>query len=287
MTQALEHRGETELGLSPTAFGGMVAAAHEKALVLADIVEKAHLYAMINGRKYLNVEAWQIIGRAYGYTAKAGDVQTVRDADGRELGVMARSIIYDANGQIVGGAEGYCMNDEPTWADRAFYARAGMAQTRSISRGFRQIVSWVVVLAGYAPTPAEEMTGDATPLTSQAQGDLCPIHGIAFYQRGKMREPAHRLADDSGWCNKSKVVVKVVEKPTPIAEDPPRPTVDHWTALEPEARTALREMGYTTLQAATILGAPLDAWLAQDKLRTPAEAMRILREARAKQTAGG
>ena len=309
MTTQMEHRPENPLELSPTGFSGMVAAAHEKAKVLADIVERAHLYADINGKKYLNVEAWQIIGRAYGYTARTSGVIGVEETAISPAGVMARSDVYDANGTLVGGAEGWCMDDEPTWAGRPFYARAGMAQTRATSRAFRQLLSWVVVLAGYAPTPAEEMTGDARPLTTQtAIGDLCPVHGVKFFQSSKMREPAHKL-DDGSWCNKSKVVVKVAERPappTPLRAEPvvgsttdsglgqeeqfttpAQPRVDHWAALEPEARTALRERGITTLQAATILGAPLDAWLAQDKLRTPAEAMRLIREAKTKQAGGG
>mgnify|MGYP001608234847 CR=1 FL=1 len=34
-----------------------------------------------------------------------------------------------------------------------------MAQTRSCAKAFRQVLAWVVVLAGYKATPAEEMTG--------------------------------------------------------------------------------------------------------------------------------
>lgn len=38
-----------------------------------------------------------------------------------------------------------------------------MAQTRACAKALRNVFSWVVVLAGYAPTPAEELTGHEQP----------------------------------------------------------------------------------------------------------------------------
>lgn len=39
---------------------------------------------------------------------------------------------------------------------------ASMAQTRASAKALRNVLSWVVVLAGYRPTPAEELDGQAT-----------------------------------------------------------------------------------------------------------------------------
>lgn len=272
MTTELAHVDGREL--APAAFAEMVAAAHQKAKTLESIVEQAKLYTIINERKYLQVEAWQTIGRAYGYTARSGEVEIVYDQNGTELGLMARSTIYDANGTAVGGAEGYCMNDETTWANRPFYARAGMAQTRSISRGFRQMLSWVVVLAGYAPTPAEEMTGDERPLQSQAPADMCPVHHIAFFQRGKMREPAHLLPDGKTWCNKSKVVPVV--KAESVNQEAPG-------AVSNEATTFFirgRELGFDSAQAlASINSKTWTEWT--QKGNTLTQALQRLLEAHA------
>ena len=183
---------------------------------------------------------------------------------------------------------GLCHNATLKMAQKSAYIAATLNATAA-SEFFTQDVEDAQASGGEQPKPP--------------QGDLCPVHNVRFFQSGKMREPAHKL-DDGSWCNKSKVVVKVVERPappTPIRAEAPdsglgqedqftapaQPRVDHWAALEPEARTALRERNITTLQAATILGGPLDWWLAQDKLRTPAEAMRLILEAKAKQAAGG
>lgn len=42
-----------------------------------------------------------------------------------------------------------------------------MAQTRACAKALRNVLAWVVVLAGYKPTPAEEMTG-YEPVTAKA-----------------------------------------------------------------------------------------------------------------------
>lgn len=43
------------------------------------------------------------------------------------------------------------------------YQLASMAQTRANAKALRNVLSWVAVLAGYRPTPAEEMTGPPEP----------------------------------------------------------------------------------------------------------------------------
>lgn len=136
---------------------------------------------------------------------------------------------------------------------------------------------------------------------SESQYGVCAVHNVPFFKTGKMRSPAHKI-DGGGWCNKpterpaaptpirAEVVVGEAQPDSGLGQEDqftaPPAKADRWAALEPEARTVLRGRGITTLQAATYLGAPLDTWLAADKLRTPAEAMRLILEAKNKQTGG-
>jgi hypothetical protein len=46
------------------------------------------------------------------------------------------------------------------------YQLASMAQTRANAKVMRNVLSWVAVLAGYKPTPAEEMQ-DATTVDAE------------------------------------------------------------------------------------------------------------------------
>ena len=55
---------------------------------------------------------------------------------------------------------------EENWQDRDDYALRSMAQTRATSKALRQPLGFVITLAGFDPTPAEEMPHDAQPSTS-------------------------------------------------------------------------------------------------------------------------
>jgi hypothetical protein len=60
-------------------------------------------------------------------------------------------------GVVVGRAEAMCSRSENTWRNRDDYAVRSMAETRAESRAFRRAIGWIVSIAGYNPTPAEEM----------------------------------------------------------------------------------------------------------------------------------
>jgi hypothetical protein len=47
---------------------------------------------------------------------------------------------------------------KPIWSNRPRYARRSMAQTRATGKACRLAFSWIMSLAGYEVTPAEEMT---------------------------------------------------------------------------------------------------------------------------------
>ena len=75
-----------------------------------------------------------------------------------------------------------------------------MAQTRAGAKAFRNRLAWVAVLAGYRPTPAEEMV-DVESIREQSQTEhYCHEHNTAFFKRGKMKSFAHPIGDTGEWC---------------------------------------------------------------------------------------
>jgi hypothetical protein len=66
-------------------------------------------------------------------------------------------LIRVSDGMVVGRASGIVGYDEPTWQKRPRYARRSMAVTRTTGKAFRLGFSWIIKLAGFEPTPAEEM----------------------------------------------------------------------------------------------------------------------------------
>ena len=224
---------EREMSDAPVAlFNGaspadVIVAATEAANQLADVVKQRKLFKRIGTRDHILVEGWQTLGTLVGvFAVKDGGVRELEWPALAALGeepedqrtaawaawtqhrallaqhALGRAYGYSAaykavkDGREVGWGEGRCNRGEKMWMDRDDYALASMAQTRGQGRTLRQPLGFIVHLAGYATTPAEEMpdVADATPaLPYGPEGDasadaaavaviegLYPINGAAF-----------------------------------------------------------------------------------------------------------
>jgi len=132
-----------------------IKAGTEAATALMNIVNKNRWAIKIQGKKYLVFEAWQTLGRFYGLTVKTGKTKFVEYGEAK--GFEATAEVLNKAGQVVGGSEAVCLSDEPNWKGKPLYALKSMAQTRAGAKAMRQLLSWVAVLAGYEPTPKEEV----------------------------------------------------------------------------------------------------------------------------------
>ncbi len=131
--------------------------ARRAAKALGDVVSKKKKPVIMNGEQYLEFEDWQTVGRFYGVTAKV--VETHFIDYGNAQGFEAKAVALRADGFEISAAEAMCLNDEPNWKSKPLFQLKSMAQTRACAKSLRNVLAWVVVLAGYKPTPAEEMTG--------------------------------------------------------------------------------------------------------------------------------
>ena len=148
-----------EHAMSPAQFDQSIEEASAKARTLSKLVEAQHLYTKMGQGKHIHVEAWITIGKSYGLTAGIlPDAKILYDLDGNEIGAQAQSVIPE-NGVIVGGAPGFCMR-KGQWTNKPIEQLISMAGTRAVSKAFRLLLSYVVVLAGYSPTPYEEMDNE-------------------------------------------------------------------------------------------------------------------------------
>ena len=137
----------------------VLAVATEAAKALTGVLAKKPHKVVINNQQYLEYEDWQTVGQFYGYTAKTYEAEPV-EIDGIK-GARAKADLIDfRTGIVVGGAEAYCLRDEANWGKKPWFQLASMAQTRAASKALRNRLAWVVVLAGFKPTPAEEILED-------------------------------------------------------------------------------------------------------------------------------
>jgi hypothetical protein len=172
--------------------------AREAAMVLVDVVSQKKNKVMMGGEQYLEFEDWQTVAKFYGCTTKVRSTEFI-DLGGVK-GFLAIADCLDRNGQVLSSAEAMCLNDEEKWSTRTKYryedevdkdgkkiwvAASGgkkgyyksvkiadgevsvplfqlrsMAQTRACAKSLRNVFSWVVVLGGYRPTIAEELSED-------------------------------------------------------------------------------------------------------------------------------
>jgi hypothetical protein len=139
--------------------------ASDTAQALADVLRKQKLTVNIQGREHVRVEGWTLLGTMLGVFPVCEWTRQV--TDGWEARVEARTLA----GQVVGAAEAECLRTERTWSSRDDYALRSMAQTRATSKALRQPLGFVVSLAGFDPTPAEEMPR-GTPETTEPQARI-------------------------------------------------------------------------------------------------------------------
>lgn len=128
------------------------------AKALQDVISRKARPVRFNGEQYLEFEDWMTVGRFYGITAKVTRTAPVDFGDVR--GFEATAVAINTNtGEEVSAADSMCLNDEPNWKSKPLFQLRSMAQTRACAKCLRNVLAWVVVLAGYRPTPAEEMDG--------------------------------------------------------------------------------------------------------------------------------
>ena len=152
--------------------GGLTAAQFEvltkesaiKAKNLTHVIEnnKGRYVVVINqdAPPFLKYEAWATIASGYNMAASIeNDPELLYDHDGTTIiGAKAHAVVRNiVTGTMTGGAPAYCMFAERNWGGRTLNQVVSMAGTRAASKALRLMFSWVVVLAGYDPTPFEEL----------------------------------------------------------------------------------------------------------------------------------
>lgn len=122
------------------------------ATVLAKVINEKKLFTVINGRKYVQVDGWATLG------AMLGVLPREVSSEKQENGYLAFvELVRTTDGMIIGGASAICTREERNWKGRDEYAIKSMATTRATGKAFRLGFSWIMNLAGYESTPAEEM----------------------------------------------------------------------------------------------------------------------------------
>lgn len=134
------------------------------ATALKAVITQQGLISRISGKDYPKCEAWTLLGTMLGVFPV---LCWSRPVDG---GWEARVEARTKDGAIVGAAEAECLRTERNWKDRDDFALRSMAQTRATAKCLRMPLGFVMTLAGYEVTPAEEMVSDHPRKPENAPG---------------------------------------------------------------------------------------------------------------------
>lgn len=122
---------------------------------LKELIIQNRLSTPIKGKNYVNVEGWQIAGA---FTGTFPIVEVVENlSQGTIYKYRAEVSLRDKEGNKVGYGVAICTNKEMGKQNFDEYAVASMAQTRAIGKAYRMKLGWLLKIAGYETTPAEEM----------------------------------------------------------------------------------------------------------------------------------
>lgn len=122
---------------------------------LRDLIVQNKLFTAIKGKNYVNVEGWQIAGAFTGTFPIVESVENLSEGDTYKY--RAEVSLRDKEGNKVGYGVAICTNKEPGKTNFDEYAVASMAQTRAVGKAYRMKIGWLLKVAGYETTPAEEM----------------------------------------------------------------------------------------------------------------------------------
>lgn len=128
------------------------------ATVLKDHIVGHKLYTNIQGKNYVHVEGWQFAGGMMGTFPRIVSVQKLADG----VWQAEAEIVQMTTQKVISRGFAICSKAESKKKSFDEYAILSMAQTRAIGKAYRNVIGWVMKIAGYEGTPAEEMKSTPT-----------------------------------------------------------------------------------------------------------------------------
>ena len=113
--------------------------------------------------EYVTVEGWEVLGTFLGIVPVTTIIEDIKNDKDRIIGYKARATLYQnpiiENDEIVGGtviARAEAQADKSGF-QKDLFAIASMAQTRALGKAYRMGLSWIMKMAGFEGTFAEDM----------------------------------------------------------------------------------------------------------------------------------
>ena len=128
--------------------------------------------------EYVMVEGWEVLGTFLGIVPVTTIIDEIKNKHGHTVGYKARATLYQnpiiQNDEIMGGtviARAEAQADK-TGFQKDMFAIASMAQTRALGKAYRMGLSWIMKMAGFEGTFAEDMPKFKPKPSGSVEDDL-------------------------------------------------------------------------------------------------------------------
>jgi len=153
--------------------------------------------AEIKGKQYPKVEWWTTLGATIGLFPV---VVYSRRLDRKDEVAYESRVEVRLGDRVVAAGEALCTSDEPNWKNSPEYSIKSMSITRATGKAYRIPLSFIAVMAGLAPTNAEEMmnlniseksTASFIPATSKQKSYIYLICEYPYGEESEKRILQH------------------------------------------------------------------------------------------------
>ena len=166
----------------------------ELANTLTKIILNKGLSIQLNrnsAKRYVMVEGWQLAGALCGIYPIVEKVENL--SDNKRICYRAEVTLRNQEGEIVGTGMAICTNQEKGKEKFGEYAICSMAQTRAVGKALRLKLGWIIKLAGFQPTPSEELDSDGEVIDEEFEVDEAEMNTVDYSEMLSKSKDVHEL----------------------------------------------------------------------------------------------
>lgn len=149
-------------------FDDKIEVATKVAASLKRVIQSQDLAVKIGQSEYVTAEGWEVLGTMLGCTPYVEDVVEI-PVDHKHKFMYKATVSIRQGDTILSRASAMAERNNMQKDRPSVYS---MAQTRALGKAYRMALSWIVKMADYEPTPAEEMPRFKQSNTGSVEDDL-------------------------------------------------------------------------------------------------------------------
>ena len=134
-------------------FDDKIEVATKVASSLKNVIQNQGLAVKIGQSEYVTAEGWEVLGIMLGCTPYVEEVVEI-PTDSKHKFMYKATVSIRQGDTILSRASAMAERNKMQTDRPSVYS---MAQTRALGKAYRMALSWIVKMADYEPTPAEEM----------------------------------------------------------------------------------------------------------------------------------